>query len=168
MPAAKWIVLVAGVVGLTAFFVPLARIEHRGVVVPITALDVVRGVDERADEVATSDLPAADKAEVDDTLTELKGVVLACFAPAAVLVLIGGIGAARRRLGRIGGTLAVLVGGVGALIWYGLATGAADAGPGAEGGFGLHLLLLSALGGIAGGMMAAVRPDATARRTPAA
>ena len=161
MPSAKWIVLAAGVFGIVAFFVPLAYFEHGEASVPVSAFDVVRGVDERIAEVAASTISEGDKAEIDEALTELKIVVLVCYAPAALLVVIGAVGAVRRRLGRIGGTLAVLLGGVGILIWYGLNQGAAGAD--AMAGFGVHLLLISALGGMTGGMMAAVRPDATSR-----
>jgi hypothetical protein len=163
--SAKWIVLAAGVIGIIAFVLPLAYFDHYKVPVPVSALDVVRGVDDSLAELATSTAPAGDKAALDAALTELKLVVLACYAPAALFLVIGAIGAVRRRLGRIAGTVAVLLGGVGLLVWYGLWSGAS--GSDATPGFGLHLLLVSALCGLTGGMMAAVKPDATSRLTTA-
>ncbi|HSD89714.1 MAG TPA: hypothetical protein VLB44_19420, partial [Kofleriaceae bacterium] len=87
----------------------------------------------------------------------LKGIVMAIFAPALLLSLIGGLGVARRRFGRVAGTFSFLLGilglGIGAIL-----KSAAEG----DGGIGLTLLLVTGVAGVIGGLAALIKPERAA------
>jgi hypothetical protein len=166
MKATKFIVLAAGIVGLIAFFLPLVAVKDSGVKGAISAFQIVKGIDSAQDVVegGTATNPAADRAaakDANEALGKVKGIVLALFVPAALLTLFGGIGAKKQRFGRGLGVGSLLVGLLGLAIWALLSTAAKEAGGdgGSVAGIGLHLLMLTGLGGLIGGLAALVKPD---------
>jgi len=134
MKATKYIVLAGGLVGLASFFLPLVSIQRDGFSGTASAFEVVRD--------ASSDVAS------------LKGIVMAIFAPAALLALLGGLGVMRRRFGRVAGTFALLSG----LAGLGIAALLKSA-AGGDGGIGLSLLLLTGATGIIGGVIALAKPE---------
>jgi hypothetical protein len=159
--ANKFIVLAAGVLGLIGFFLPLVSVAQSGVKGTLSAFQIVKGIDSAQDVVSTEGAAIAETAEgkaavgeANDALGAVKGIVLALFVPALFLTLFGGIGAAKKRFGRGLGIGSLLFGIVGLGIWA-LLNSAAEG----SAGIGLHMLLLTGLGGAVGGLMATIKPE---------
>lgn len=159
--AAKFIVLGAGILGLIGFFLPMISVQKSGIEGKLSAFQIVKGIDSAQDVVGEAGAAAAGTAdekravsEANDALGAVKGIVLALFVPALLLALFGGIGAAKKRFGRGFGVTSLLVGLLGLGIWA-LLSSAAEG----SAGIGLHMLLLTGLGGIIGGLVATVKPD---------
>lgn len=172
MKAAKLLVLLAGVLGVAAFFLPMATVSHEGQTVSVSAFQLFTGVQALEDTVSstdhvegmTADELGKQKRDVTQTLAEIKGVVLACFLPGALLAIIGGVALVRRRFGRVGGAFAVLLGVVGLLVFTGLNAGADAADGAASRGVAMYLLLGTGLLGVTGGLLALVKPERPAGR----
>jgi hypothetical protein len=167
MKVAKLIVLLGGILGVLAFFLPMASLEHQGKHVSISAFQLFTGVRDLEDQVDTTtavegmtpaELGKA-KQDVYETLSEIKGIVLACFLPGALLALIGLIAVARRKFGRLAGIVSILLGVVALLVFAGLNTGAEASAGGAARGPALFLLLGTGALGCIGGLLAMVSPE---------
>jgi hypothetical protein len=135
MKASKFIVLVGGILGILAFFLPLVSVQRGDFTGKVSAFQVVKGLDKVAVDVDAADahtsIDVATKAEAKKDIGAMKGIVMAIFAPAALLALIGGLAVSRRRFGRGAATLCLLFGLIGlgiAAILEGAAEG--DAGIG--------------------------------------
>lgn len=150
MKAATLLVLLGGVLGVIAFFVPMATVATHGTEVGVSAYQLFVGVDVLLDSV-----DAAQR----ETLHEIQGVVVVCFAPGALLAVIGLVAVVRRRFGRLGGAIAVLLGVVAALVFLGLNAGAEASEGEASRGPAMFLLLATAVLGFVGGLVAVVNPD---------
>jgi hypothetical protein len=167
MKFTKFVVLAAGLAGLLAFFLPLVSVKDSGIKGAISAFQIVKGIDSASDVVdqaAVTAGSAADRAmarDANQALGAIKGIVLALFVPAVLLTLLGGLGTARKRFGRGMGAGSLVVGVIGLAIWAILNSAASEAGSdgGSAAGIGLHLLLLTGLGGLVGGLLALVKPD---------
>src|SRR5574338_614768 len=100
MKASKFIVLVGGILGILAFFLPLVSVERQGVKASVSAYQVIKGLDQV--EVAVDQAGARSSVEVATARSEerdigaMKGIVMAIFAPALLLSLIGAAGVARK------------------------------------------------------------------------
>ena len=158
MKASKFIVLVGGVLGILAFFLPLVSVERQGAKASVSAFDLIKGLDQVEaavdDGVSRRELSVATSASAKKDIGAMKGIVMAIFAPALLLALIGGAGVARKRFGRVAGTFALLAG----LVGLGIAAilkGAAEG----DGGIGLTLLLGTGVAGLVGGLIALVKPE---------
>lgn len=168
MKASKFVVLAGGILGILAFFLPMVTVTRDGRSASVSALQIVKGVEAVQSAVDRDDVKAQAAAmgaqeaysETKDTLSSIKGIVLAIFAPALLLAAIGGLGVARRKFGRGAGALSLLLGLVGLGIGV-LLKGAAEG----DSGIGLTLLLLTGVLGTVGGLMALVKPE---RAQPAA
>jgi hypothetical protein len=165
MKASKHIVLVGGILGIIAFFLPLVSVHRPDFHGTASAFQIVKGLDtvqHEVDQAATaSDLSTVDRAaatEGSDGIGKIKGLVLAIFAPAAVLALIGGLGVYRKKFGRGAGVLALLVG----LVGLGIAALLKSAAEG-DAGIGLTMLIVTGLAGVVGGVMALVKPERRAQ-----
>lgn len=160
MKASKFIVLVGGILGLVAFFLPAINVKTEKGTVGVSAMQMVAGIDLAKDAVDKADAPdpmsrtTRDDASAD--LSKVKGIVMGLFAPALLLVLIGGIGAMRRRFGRGMGALSLLFGlislGIGALVMS-AAEGDTSA------GIAITMLVVTGIAGFVGGMLALIKPD---------
>ncbi len=163
MKATKYIVLGAGLIGIIAFFLPLVSVQKSGIEGKLSAYQIVKGIDSAKDVV--SDAPAgtvddrAAVADANDALGAIKGIVLAIFAPAGLLLLFGGIGAARKQFGRGLAIPSMLFGLIGLAIWALLNSAASSGGGDSAAGIGMHMLLLTGLLGTVGGLFATVKPD---------
>jgi hypothetical protein len=167
MKAAKFLVLGGGIIGLIAFFLPLISVAKSGVEGQLSAFQIVKGIDAVEDVVDTAEGTAAGKtvegkqavAEANEALGAVKMIVLAIFVPAIFLTLFGALGA-KKRFGRGLGIGSLLFGLIGLGIWALLNSAASDAGGGeSAAGIGLHLLLITGLGGLIGGLLGAIKPE---------
>ena len=174
MKFTKFVVLAGGIIGLLAFFMPLVAVKNSGVTGALSAYRIVKGIDTAQEVISTADTAAveaygktaefrASKEEANAALGEVKGVVLAIFAPALLLAVIGGVAVMRKKLGRLGGVGALLLGGVGLGIWAILNSAAnevaASGNSGDVKGIGMHLLMITGLCGLVGGIITLVKPD---------
>ncbi len=159
----KYIVLAGGVAGLVGFFLPFAKADN----VSLSAFSLLRAADVVeagvAAEVKDAASTAEDKAKVSSSvregLTGFRTVLLAFYAPAALLALIGAFTSVRGKIGRLGGLFALLFGGASAGIWALFHHIAQEPGETATPAIGLHLLLVAGLCGIVAGLGALVAPD---------
>lgn len=159
MKATKFIVLVGGILGILAFFLPMVTIHRADFNGSASAFQLIKGLNAasdvvNSDEVRAAAISSADIAEAKEGLDAMKGIVAAIFVPAILLALIGGLGVKRKSFGRVAGGFSLLFG----LIGLGIATllrGAA----GEDAGIGLTLLLLTGVAGTLGGLITLVKPD---------
>ncbi len=166
MKASKLIVLVGGILGILAFFLPLVSVHRADFHGTASAYQIVKGLDKvgsAVDEAADrAEAPSMEVDQAKDGLGKIKGLVMAIFAPAAVLALLGGLGVARKKFGRGAGTLALLVGLIGLAI-AALLKSAAEG----DAGIGLTFLLITGAAGVVGGVMALVNPERRPAMIPA-
>jgi hypothetical protein len=160
--ASKFIVLVGGILGIIAFFLPLVSVERGGKSASVSAFQVVKGLD-AADTALSQDEVRVKAAsygqtgtlnEAKDGLAAAKGIVLGMFAPALLLAAIGGAGVARKKFGRVAATFTLLIG----LIGLGIGALGKSAAEG-DAGIGLTFMLLAGVAGVVGGLIALVKPD---------
>lgn len=167
MKFSKFIVLGGGLLGLLSFFLPLIAVQSGSYTGTVSPMQMVTGIDQLQDVV--KDAPAANTAEgkqaVDDfneKMGEVKGVVLACYAPALLLTLLGVLGVVRKKFGRGGGAGALIFGLISLGIWA-IINAAANEVQAEDGesvkGIGMHLLMLASLAGTIGGLIALIKPD---------
>ena len=166
MKASKFIVLVGGILGILSFFLPLVSVERQGAKASVSAYQIIKGLDQvevAVDEGARQAAVSVETTrEAKEGIGAMKGIVMAVFGPALLLTLIGGMGVARKRFGRVAGTFSLLLGLVGLAIGA-LLKSAAEG----DGGIGLTLLILTGVAGIVGGIAALVKPERLATVTPA-
>jgi hypothetical protein len=159
MRGAKWIVLVGGALGILAFFVPMARFTQGGKTYAVSVYELFSGLDALDKPTATAAMTAQQKQDAVQTLTELQGVIVGCFAPGALLAIVALIALARRKFGRLGGMLAIVLGALSFLVFAGFTTVADAAGAALSKGPAMYLLAATGLLGIAGGMLVVAQPD---------
>ncbi|HEX5060885.1 MAG TPA: hypothetical protein VFV99_16070 [Kofleriaceae bacterium] len=166
MKASKFIVLVGGILGILAFFLPLVSVERNGAKASVSAYQVIKGLDQV--EVAVDQGAARGEYAVETTASAkkdigaMKGIVMAIFAPALLLSLIGAAGVARKRFGRVAGTFSFLFG----IVGLGIAALLKSAAEG-DSGIGLTLLLVTGVAGLVGGLAALIKPERLATGQPA-
>jgi len=132
MKASKLIVLVGGILGLIAFFLPLVSINRPDFHGTASAFQVVKGIDAGA----------------------VRTFIYAVFAPAVVFALIGGLALRKGAFGRGAGTLAMIFG----LLGLGVTALLKSAAEG-DAGIGLTLLLVGCLAGTVGGILGIAKPE---------
>jgi len=179
MKASKFIVLLGGILGILAFFLPLVSVTRGAgaeqATGTVSAFQIVKGIDEikvhvdqastntHGDVAVSADQLREMKENTKGGLDQIKGIVMAIFAPALLLALLGGAGILRGKFQRLSGVFAFLRGAVGLGIGA-LLKGAAEG----DSGIGMTLLLVTGVLGLAGGLLALVKPergDSTVRAT---
>lgn len=167
MKATKFIVLVGGILGILAFFLPMVSIHRADFNGSASAFQVLKGLSKASDVVSSPEIKAAaidaavssaDLSEAKEGLDAMKGVVAAIFAPALLLVLIGGLAVRRKQFGRAAGAFSLIFG----LIGLGIAMILKSA-AGSDGGIALTLLLLTGVAGVGGGLLGLVKPERLAK-----
>jgi hypothetical protein len=158
MKATKFIILAGGIIGLLSFFLPLLSMQRGGASATVSAFQIVKGIDSVSvavgDASARQVVDVATSASAQQDLGALKGIVMAVFAPAALLALLGGLGVLRRRFGRVAGTFSLLAG----LAGLGIASVLKGAAEG-DAGIAMTFLLLTGATGIIGGVLALAKPE---------
>ncbi len=163
MKASKFIVLIGGILGILAFFLPMVAVERDGAKASVSAFQLVQGLDEVTANVGGKDIKVAvsdagvSTTEAQKELASMRWVFLAIFAPTLLLVLIGGLAVKNQRFGRGAGFLALLFG----LICLGLGAITLSA-AGKDAGIALTLLLGTGIAGVVGGLLALVKPERAA------
>ena len=154
MKASKFFVLLAGLLGIAAFFLPMIKAlkeTDQGAERDATPFNVVKGLHQDS-QAEGADTEASKKSEMG------KNVLIAAYAPAALLLLLGLIGAASGKFGRGAGFLSLLAGitsgGLGALFLQ-------EFQKRSEVGIGLGLYGILAAGalGTLFGLIALIAPD---------
>lgn len=162
MKIAKLIVLLAGITGVVAFFVPMATLIHDGKNYPVSPYQLFVGVHElekNLDNAPSAMMSDKDKADAYEALTDVKGIVIAFYAPGALLLLVGLIGAIRRKFGRFAGLVSVVLGAASFLVFAGMQSLDLDAAHGITRGPSPYLLAATGLLAVAGGLFSLVSPD---------
>jgi hypothetical protein len=159
MKATKFIVLVGGILGILAFFLPMVTIHRADFNGSASAFQLIKGLNAASDAVNSDEVRAAaissvDVAKANEGLDAMKGIVAAIFVPAILLAIMGGFGVKRKKFGRVAGGFSLLFG----LIGLGIATILRSA-AGSDAGIGLTLLLLTGVAGTLGGLITLVKPD---------
>ena len=168
MTAWKYLVLIGGIAGIAGFFLPFFTFtsERDDLVVSVSAYQIVTGID-AVDELLDNAKPMAVEARTGKTvetinaeLERYRAALIIVYAPAVLLALLGAINGARRRMGRISGLLALVLGLANAGIWllfYSVAIEQPQLHVSL--GVGIHLLLGAGLLGILAGVGAVISPD---------
>jgi hypothetical protein len=158
MKASKFIVLVGGILGILAFFLPLVSVQRTDFTGTVSAFQLVKGLDTAQGAIDHASVQTPDELEARDSAKSgvgaLKGIVIAIFVPAFLLAAIGALGVKRKKFGRVAGTFSLLLGAVG----LGIAVLLKSAAEG-DSGIGMTLLLVTGIAGVAGGLFALVKPD---------
>lgn len=165
----KVLALLAGVAGIIGFFTPL--IEYRSNDGKITgdasAFQIVRGVDDASDVFAQGEQLGLSKEDSQrianvfhEGLSAYRGVAIAFFAPAGLLMLLGILLLLRDRMGRFSGLISLMLGAACCAV-FGLFWQADQSSRDASAslGLGVYLLLGAGLGGVLAGLGALVSPD---------
>jgi hypothetical protein len=162
MTVARALVLLAGFAGLAAVFLPVLELERDGVRARVTPFQVIRGVAsvERAGgDEATWQLDSdAARLRHDVHLEDERDLMVACLAPAVLLIAVGAVAWARR-LGRGLSALALCVGMWTSGVWRMWSDQLSAVDVPVERGPALACLLGSAVCGCVGGIMGLVRPE---------
>jgi len=165
----KVLVLLAGVAGIIGFFTPF--VEYRNADGRITsdasAYQMARDADNADNIVAEAEklgLSPDDARRLGKALHDGKnayrGGMIAFFAPAGLLALLGIMLLLRDRMGRFAGFLALALGGAcGAIFWRFWQADQASRDLSASLGLGLYLLLGAGLAGALAGLGALLVPD---------
>jgi hypothetical protein len=176
MKAIKFVILTAGVLGVVSFFLPYAVIDVGKDSLSFSALDVFRGVElasegvseaKKALETSAAEYQGGEEVrrnlkDIEGALDLVKGIIAVVFIPLVAFVLIGVIGAARGRLERVGGILALLLGliGMGVNGLFLAAWGTAEVkAAGGSAGIAQYLLMIACTIGFVGGLLTVIRPD---------
>ncbi|HEY4058898.1 MAG TPA: hypothetical protein VGM39_19925 [Kofleriaceae bacterium] len=160
MKATKFIALAGGILGILAFFLPLANVHRGDYSATVSAFQLVKGVDSLAVQAGHDMKVAVDTASLEgaaqakNALDGMKGIVLGLFIPGFLLAAIGGIALMRNKFERVAATFSFLFG----LVTLGLGVllrGAAEG----DGGIALTLLVVTGLAGAVAGIIGLVKPD---------
>lgn len=165
----KYVVLLGGIAGVVAFFLPFITFDSRDGMITggVSAYQIVSGIDSitevmsgAAPLLATHEDVQAFAKVFNEDLREYRVAMVAFYAPAALLALVGALAGARRRMGRIAGLSALVLGAANAAIWMLFSQVRADQPDETVGlGIGLHLLLAAGIAGILAGLGALLAPD---------
>ena len=181
MGAAKFLVLVGGIVGIVSFFMPLIAVKNSGIEGAVSAFQIVKGLETASEVVkgaAGEAAAAAEEAgsvelkkaagEANQALSTVKNIVLGAYAPSLLMLIIGVVAVARKQFGRLGGTGGFLFGLITLGVWAILnaasnevAADIAKAGGSVDSvkGMGMHLLMVAGALGLIGGLMALIKPE---------
>ncbi len=170
---AKYVVLVAGMVGVVGFFFPFFTLTYDGHRADFSADSLVTGIDDIADHAPTLrnlDPVAAQNlnsglATFNEDLKPVRPLFVVVFIPSVLLVALGVLGLALGRFGRGLATIAVLCG-IAALAIYLLLGGLSCEFSQGKGGLGLGARLVAVSGaiGVVAGLFALFKPERGYRR----
>ncbi len=167
----RYLVLVAGLLGIGGFFAPF--FEYRapdGTLEGASAFEIARGQPDvsslmtRAQELGMVTAEEASRATrmIEQGVYAYRGAMVACFAPAAILALLGLVAFGRRRLSRIDGVLAIVAGTAALLVYVMVFSAPAPEKTTGLLGLGVYLLAIGGALGLVGGFGALILPE---RRT---
>jgi hypothetical protein len=165
----KYLVLVAGIAGIVGFFLPFVNVHARDARFGRhpSAFELVRrieGLQEMTHSLTALGITTSDAqqmaAQAHDQLQTARTAASVIYAPAVLLALLGIACGIRRRMGRLAGFLALILGAASGAVWevfhY---VAASDPHRGATLGIGAHLLLACGALGVIAGLGALLAPD---------
>jgi hypothetical protein len=165
----KYLVLVGGIAGIVGFFLPFVNVHERDARFGRhpSAFELVRrleALDEMTQSLTALGITASDAqqmaSQAHDQLQTARTAASVIYAPAALLALLGIVCGVRRRMGRLAGFLALVLGAASGAVWavfHYVASG--DPHHGATLGLGAHLLLACGALGVLAGIGALVASD---------
>lgn len=154
---AKFLVLLGGIAGVAAFFLPFVTVASGGDSASLSAYQAVRGVDVIEDNMGKGEAPPQAQEELQSVLDRVKGFLYGIYAPSVLMILFGLIGVIKGKFGRGFGLVSFLLGGLTLGVW-GLIAGVAG-GSATSLGLGVHLLAVAGALGVVGGLVNSVKPD---------
>jgi hypothetical protein len=165
----KYLVLLAGIAGIVGFFLPFVTVHTRDARFGRhpSAFELVRrleGLDDMTHSLTALGVATPDAkqmaAQAHDTLQTARTAASVIYAPAALLALLGVVCGFRRRMGRLAGFFALVLGAASASVWAVFHYVASnDPNHGATLGLGAHLLLACGAAGALAGLGALLAPD---------
>lgn len=165
----KYLVLLGGIAGIAGFFLPFVNVHTRDARFGRhpSAFELVRrieGLDAMTQDLTALGIAAPDAQQMatqaHTSLQTARTAASVIYAPAALLALLGIVCGFRRRMGRLAGLLALILGGSSAAVWAVFHYVAAnDPHHGATLGLGAHLLLACGAAGVLAGLGALIAPD---------
>jgi hypothetical protein len=180
MKAIKFVIIATGIVGLVALFLPYVSLTTNGKSEGYSPIKLLTGdnpaeeqfknakkaleddVAARTTDDATASQVRGYSKDVEKAFDFVKGIVAVAFVPAILFLIIGGVGAVRGKLGRLGGAGVMVLGLIGAVV-NGILLAAfsskavKDAGGGAE--VGQYILLFVCIAGFILGLLTLIKPD---------
>lgn len=177
MPASRYLLLIAGILGVLALFQPMISIGRGPIKEELSAYNLSFGfkksralLDRKIPSIAAKHIPA-DILETKDDINLVahatRGAALA-YIPAALLLLLGAFCVWRKRTARGLGAVAILLGLVSIASWFGVRYGVAygiEEEPALarlhfQLAFGAHVMLVTGVLAIIGGLKALLNRDA--------
>jgi hypothetical protein len=168
----KYVVLLGGILGIAGFFAPFMEYKAPdGTLTGASAYDIARGeVDvsplmKKAEELGMVTHAEAERATriIEKGVYAYRGAMIVVFIPAALIFLIGLLSFARKKMGRLAGLSAIVlgVGAVGVWIFFFRSEPPTQQTVG-QLGLGIYALFVCGLLGVLGGLGSLVFPDRTA------
>lgn len=160
--------LVGGLLGVGGFFAPFLEFRAPdGTLDGASAYAIARGQPDvaslmiRARELGMVTAEQASRATrmIEQGVYAYRGAMVACFAPAAILALLGLVAFGRRRLSRIDGVLAIVAGAAALLVYVMVFSAPAPENTTGLLGLGVYLLAIGGGLGLVGGLGALVLPE---------
>jgi hypothetical protein len=165
----KYLVLLGGIVGIAGFFLPFVDVHttearfgrHPSAFSLVRSLEGLDAMTLDLTKLGIGDADARRMAtQAHDQLQTARTAASVIYAPAVLLALLGILCGIRRRMGRLAGLLALILGGLSGAVWgifYYVARG--DPHHGATMGLGANLLLACGAAGVIAGLGALLAPD---------
>jgi hypothetical protein len=172
----KYLVLLAGIVGVAGFFLPFIDVHtanarfgrHPSAFQLVRSLETLDALTLDLTHLGLADAQAKETAAAAHAqLEQARTAASVIFAPAALLAILGATLGIRRRMGRLAGFVALVLGAISASVWaifYYVAS--RDPHHAATMGLGANLLLACGAAGALAGLGALVLPDRGAAPAP--
>lgn len=168
----KYVVLLGGILGIAGFFAPFMEYKAPdGTLTGASAYEIARGeVDvsplmKKAEELGMVTHAEAERATriLEKGVYAYRGAMIVAFLPAALIFLIGLFSFSRKKMGRLAGLSAIVlgVGAVGVWIFF-FRSEPPSAQTVGQLGLGIYALFVCGLLGVLGGLGSLVFPDRTA------
>ncbi len=172
----KYLVLLAGIVGVAGFFLPFIDVHtsnarfgrHPSAFELVRRLESLDALTLDLTKLGLGDAQAKEAAaQAHDQLERARTAASVIYAPAALLAILGAICGIRRRMGRLAGFLALVLGAISGSVWaifYYVAS--RDPHHAATMGLGANLLLACGAAASLAGIGALIVPDRGALPAP--
>lgn len=165
----KYLVLLAGLAGIAGFFLPFVTVHtsdarfgrHPSAFSLVRRLETLDAMTQGLTALGIAPPQARQSAEqAHAALETARTAASVIYAPAVLLALLGIVCGKRRKMGRVAGFLALILGAASASVWtvfhY---VAASDPHHGATLALGAHLLLACGIAGAVAGLGALIAPD---------
>ncbi|MBA3455702.1 MAG: hypothetical protein H0T42_21585 [Deltaproteobacteria bacterium] len=168
----KYVVLLGGILGIAGFFAPFMEYKAPdGTLTGASAYEIARGeVDvsplmKKAQELGLVTPAEAQRATkvLQQGVYAYRGAMIAVFIPAALIFLIGLFSFSRKKMGRLAGFIAILMGAACVGVWiFFFRAEPPTAQTIGQLGLGIYALFVCGLLGMLGGLGSLLLPDRTA------